>query len=153
MKNKKFLAGLMALLCCFQFGACLTGFAEDSEPSTECTDGMSATFSAGDVTMDGNTDILDVITLNKALLGKELLSDVQNALADVNRDDKVDSSDSLVILKQIVGIQNEPITLNSGTVNLSEAVKSAEVTGKELDNTFVQSQTGFYLNLFQNHPP
>ncbi len=102
MKNLKFFAGLTALLCCFQFGACLTGFAEDSELSTEDNDGMAATFSAGDVTMDGNVDILDIITLNKAILGKETLTKFQNQLADVNRDGKVDTSDALEILKQVV---------------------------------------------------
>ena len=34
-------------------------------------------------------------------------------------------------------------------VTLSEAVKSQEVSGKELDETFVKAQTEFYLNLFK----
>lgn len=123
----------------------------DTNPTTEAeeqTTTEAIDFFAGDVTMDGNVDILDVITLNKAILGKETLSKLQNKLADVNRDGKIDSSDALAVLKQIVGIPEE-ITITSNTVNLSESVKSDEVTGKELDDTFIQSQTGFYLNLFQ----
>lgn len=60
----------------------------------------------GDVTGDGRIDILDVISINKAILGKENLTDSQNKVADVNKNDKVDSSDSLMILKYIVGLIN-----------------------------------------------
>ncbi|MBR4319630.1 MAG: dockerin type I repeat-containing protein [Oscillospiraceae bacterium] len=59
---------------------------------------------AGDVTLDGSIDILDVITVNKAILGKETLTAMQNKTADINHDDKIDSSDALEILKQIVGM-------------------------------------------------
>ena len=75
-------------------------FEVHQEPATE----FEADFTAGDVTLDGNVDILDVITVNKAILGKETLTAMQNKAADINRDDKVDSTDALAILKQIVGI-------------------------------------------------
>ena len=65
---------------------------------------MQTEFEAGDVTLDGLVDILDVITVNKAVLGKEILSTIQNKLADINHDGKVDSSDALEILKQVVGL-------------------------------------------------
>ena len=63
-------------------------------------------YNNGDVNEDGKIDILDVITINKAILGKEHLTDSQNKVADVNKNDKVDSSDSLMILKYIVGLIN-----------------------------------------------
>ena len=60
-------------------------------------------------TADGNgeIDILDVITINKAVMGKEVLSDEQNKAADVNGSGVPDSGDSLQILKLIVGIITE----------------------------------------------
>ena len=68
------------------------------------TEEMQTEFQAGDVTMDDSVDILDVITVNKAVLGKETLTALQNKAADINRDGKVDSSDALEILKQVVGL-------------------------------------------------
>ena len=61
-------------------------------------------YGLGDVTGDGAVDILDVITVNKAVLGKESLTDVQNRAADVNKSGNPDSVDSLMILKKIVGL-------------------------------------------------
>ena len=58
----------------------------------------------GDVTLDGEVDILDVITVNKAVLGKETLTAEQIKAADVSKNDVPDSTDSLMILKYIVGI-------------------------------------------------
>ena len=74
--------------------------AEEIQGVTE----METDFTAGDVTMDDSVDILDVITVNKAVLGKETLTTIQNKLADINRDGKVDASDALEILKQVVGL-------------------------------------------------
>ncbi|GEM_PF-5607770 len=58
----------------------------------------------GDLDLDGRISILDVITLNKAVLGKEVLSAEQNQAADVNHDNTIDSEDSLLIMKYIVGL-------------------------------------------------
>ncbi len=58
----------------------------------------------GDVDMNDTVNILDVITLNKNLLGKEALDDEQRKRANVVADDTVDSVDSLTILKRIVGL-------------------------------------------------
>ena len=49
-------------------------------------------------------DILDVITLNKNLLGKESFTETQQKAADVNFSGKPDADDALSILKYIVGI-------------------------------------------------
>ena len=58
----------------------------------------------GDVNEDGSIDILDVISLNKSLLGKEELSASQEKNADVNKSGKPDSNDALIIMKAIVGL-------------------------------------------------
>ena len=58
----------------------------------------------GDVTEDGEIDILDVITLNKNLLGKEVLTKSQQENADVNASGLPDTDDAMKILKYIVGL-------------------------------------------------
>ena len=64
-------------------------------------------FKLGDATGDGEIDILDVITVNKTILGKETLTDAQLKAIDFNQNGKPDSTESLAILKYIVGlIQN-----------------------------------------------
>ncbi len=56
----------------------------------------------GDVTGDNAVDILDVIALNKFLLGSETLTADQKTAADVDLNDEIDSTDSLNILKYVV---------------------------------------------------
>ena len=58
----------------------------------------------GDVNEDGEIDILDVITLNIAILGKENLSVQAVRNADVNRNETPDATDALMIMKYIVGV-------------------------------------------------
>ena len=58
----------------------------------------------GDADCNGEVDILDVITLNKAIMGKEILTAQGKINADVNQNDKPDSTDALNILKLIVGM-------------------------------------------------
>lgn len=64
----------------------------------------AAAYETGDVNMDGSVNILDVIMINRAVLGKEVLSDEARVLGDVDRDGSCDSTDSLAILKYLVGI-------------------------------------------------
>ena len=84
--------------------------AETSEPETETelvtesATEASLTPDYGDVNEDGSIDILDVISLNRALLGKEFLSKQGEANADVNEDTMIDSTDALNIMKYIVQI-------------------------------------------------
>ncbi|MBR1554797.1 MAG: endo-1,4-beta-xylanase, partial [Oscillospiraceae bacterium] len=61
----------------------------------------------GDVDLSGEINILDVITVNKAILGKEILSKQQETNADVNQNGVPDSSDALLIMKYIVGLVKE----------------------------------------------
>ncbi|MBR1555556.1 MAG: leucine-rich repeat protein, partial [Oscillospiraceae bacterium] len=58
----------------------------------------------GDADNSGSIDILDVITLNKAILGKEELSETQLKAIDFNGNGKPDSEESLKIMKYIVGL-------------------------------------------------
>jgi len=59
---------------------------------------------SGDANLDGTVDILDAIIVNRAILGKENLSDLQVKAADMNGDGIPDSTDSLMIMKKIVGL-------------------------------------------------
>lgn len=58
----------------------------------------------GDATGEGDINILDVITVNKAVMGKENLTDAQLKAVDFNANGKPDSEEALTILKYIVGL-------------------------------------------------
>ncbi|MBQ4464830.1 MAG: dockerin type I repeat-containing protein, partial [Oscillospiraceae bacterium] len=67
----------------------------------------------GDVNCDKVVDILDVIKLNKYLLGSDTLEDTGKANADVDESKEIDSTDSLNILKCVVEVIDQkdfPIT-------------------------------------------
>ncbi len=149
MKKTRIFAGIAALLLCFQTGISLT--ANAAEEPTEIGDNAEVVVKAGDLNLDDKLNILDVIILNKAILGKEKLTSVQELAADANKDEKIDASDSLAIMKAIVGLLEKPSdkALSPASTNLSKAVKSDAVEGKAADDAFIQAQTGFYLNLFQ----
>ncbi|MBR1555476.1 MAG: dockerin type I repeat-containing protein [Oscillospiraceae bacterium] len=75
--------------------------AEDTpQPTTE----PEPEYLLGDANLDGSVDILDAITVNKAILGKEELSALQVKAADLNGNGVPDSADSLMIMKKIVGL-------------------------------------------------
>lgn len=58
----------------------------------------------GDANGDTELDILDVIAINKAVLGKEEFTEQQKKSADINNDGIVDANDSLMLMKHIVGL-------------------------------------------------
>lgn len=58
----------------------------------------------GDANGDTELDILDVIAINKAVLGKEEFTEKQTKSADINNDGVVDANDSLMLMKHIVGL-------------------------------------------------
>ncbi len=66
---------------------------------------VSATF--GDVDCDGKVDILDIIVLNRNLLGSGELTAQGRVNADVNRNNKPDADDSLNILKFLVKLTDK----------------------------------------------
>ncbi|MBR7084909.1 MAG: Ig-like domain-containing protein [Oscillospiraceae bacterium] len=83
-------------------------YSDEPQPSSEYpTESFSepANFLLGDVDQSGELDIIDVIVINKAILGKELLNEQQNKIADYNQDNKINTNDSLAILKKIVGLE------------------------------------------------
>ena len=56
----------------------------------------------GDVNLDKDITISDVIALNKVLLGEEFTSEQQQINANVDKNAVIDSTDSLNILKYCV---------------------------------------------------
>ncbi|GEM_PF-3044264 len=92
--------------CYYEFLVSVTEPAiEPAIPETTEVCSSELTIFAGDVNLDNHVNILDVILLNRAVLGKETLTEIQNLAADINQDKLVDATDSLMILKQIVGMQ------------------------------------------------
>ena len=63
----------------------------------------------GDVDESGIVDILDVIAVNKSLLGGLTLSDQGKANADVDHNKSVDTTDALNILKAVVKLVTLPV--------------------------------------------
>ena len=82
----------------------VSSFMEDEGPNGETP---STDILWGDVDCSGEVDILDVITLNKAILGKETLSAQGEKNADVDQSGKPDSTDALNIMKLIVQIYTQ----------------------------------------------
>ena len=60
----------------------------------------------GDVNLDGDLNIMDVIAVNKFILGIRKLDDAARKQADINNDGTVTSEDSLRILKSVLGISD-----------------------------------------------
>ena len=58
----------------------------------------------GDVNLDASVSIVDVIYLNKAVMGAESLTESQKKSADCNHDGEADAADSLLILKSLVDL-------------------------------------------------
>ncbi|MDE6708112.1 MAG: Ig-like domain-containing protein, partial [Oscillospiraceae bacterium] len=59
---------------------------------------------AGDVDENGSVDILDVIAMNKTILGQKVLTTSQQQAADLDKNGMVDTVDSLTLMKMIVGL-------------------------------------------------
>ncbi len=76
-----------------------TGSEPDTQPTTEPAEDEAA---YGDVNCDGTVDILDVIVLNRNLLGGSELTAEGRGNADVDLDGKPTPADSLSILKYLV---------------------------------------------------
>ena len=63
----------------------------------------------GDVDENGIVDIMDVIAVNKSLLGSQSLSDQGKANADIDHSKSVDTTDALNILKAVVKLVTLPV--------------------------------------------
>ncbi len=91
---------------------------ESTEPTedtvnTESDNPEMTASKVGDADDNGEVDILDVITINKAIMGKENLSDKGLANIDFNKNGKPDSNEAMTLLKLIVGLITEQEALNS----------------------------------------
>ena len=96
-------------------GATVPTEATDSTETTETTAETLDTYAPevavyGDVDENGKVELLDVIQLNKNLLGMVELTDNGRTNADVNIDTKVTGDDSLLILKSLVSLVTLPVT-------------------------------------------
>ncbi|MBE6850438.1 MAG: hypothetical protein E7504_01680 [Ruminococcus sp.] len=85
-------------------GSVTVGTKETDPPETDppATDPPATDAVYGDVDCNGKVDILDIIVLNKNLLGAADVTPQGKINADVNKDGKPGSDDSLSILKFIV---------------------------------------------------
>ncbi|MBQ4466457.1 MAG: glycoside hydrolase family 9 protein [Oscillospiraceae bacterium] len=77
-----------------------------TQPATHVASGSTL---CGDVNCDKIVDIMDVIALNKYLLGADTLSDDGKANADVDLNKELDTTDSLNILKCVVELTTLPV--------------------------------------------
>ena len=77
-----------------------------AEPS-QLTHAHNALERAGDVTLDCELDIMDVIAANKYILGVDTLCDTAKKNADVSGDGTPDASDALAIMKEVVGVTTD----------------------------------------------
>lgn len=59
---------------------------------------------AGDTNGDSEVDIIDVIAMNKVILGQKQFTAEQLKACDFNQDGMVDPDDSLLLMKYIVGL-------------------------------------------------
>lgn len=100
-----------------------------------------------DINADGKFSVADVVALNNWLMGKGTLSD---GMGDINQDGYVDVFDLCLMKKALVESLDFNPPAPASVVNLTADVKSAEVEGKDADETFVNGQTKFALELFQN---
>ena len=84
----------------------------ETESDTQDTSAPDSEILWGDADNSGEVNILDVIIINKAILGKEELTEAGLKNADTNQNNAPDSTDSLNIMKLIVGLlsaENLPI--------------------------------------------
>ena len=64
----------------------------------------------GDVDMDGDADIIDVLRLNQYLLSLAELSEAGMKNADVDLDGNINDADAMNILKSLVGLVSLPVS-------------------------------------------
>ena len=79
---------------------------DESTPETP-TDAPAPAY--GDIDENGAVSIMDVILLNKSLLGGATLSDAAKANADVDKSGEIDTTDALNVLKAVVKLVTLPV--------------------------------------------
>jgi hypothetical protein len=83
-------------------GAVVVGTPDDTPENPDDKPGEVTLY--GDANCDGEVDIMDVIAVNKFLLGSGKLTDTGKLNADVDQTKTVDTTDSLNIIKLVVEI-------------------------------------------------
>lgn len=73
----------------------------EQQPSTS----QQVDFIRGDADGNGDLNILDVIAINRIVLGKSIPTEAERLAADYDGDGQITASDSLAILKYLVGIR------------------------------------------------
>ena len=94
----------------------------------------------GDVDTNGKVELIDVILLNKNLLGMEELSDKGRVNANVDLNNAVDGSDSLHILKSLVSLETLPIGTPSQPQQTTTATTQAPAQTTTTTTTTQNSQ-------------
>ena len=82
---------------------------ETTEPTTTPSETTDKKTVYGDVNCDDVVDVVDVLLLNKYLLGVGKIDDQGRINADVNRDEKLADNDAMNILKAVVKLVTLPV--------------------------------------------
>lgn len=77
---------------------------DTSESESESDSDIDPEILWGDADLSGAVNILDVILINRTILGRDEMTEEQLKAADVNQNQVPDSTDALNILKLIVGL-------------------------------------------------
>ena len=94
---------------------------QPTETETDPTETESETtpsedsYLPGDADLSGKVDILDVITINRTILGKEKMSEAALRNADLNKNNKPEFEESLAIMRYIVQLITAEDLANFGT--------------------------------------
>ena len=102
----------------------------EPEGGTETPD-INDSFLYGDVNLDGSVTIVDVVMLNKHLMGEQDLTSTQKKAADCNVDSEIAPADSLIILKSLVDLVDAV-----GGIDIEVEESELEQLNKYAYNTF-----------------
>ena len=91
---------------------------DDTQETTQALDRLYK----NDINGDGTADIMDIIVLNKHLLGVYQMSGLERTFADVNGDGVIDAADSLALLKKVLGVSDEDDPVEPTEVPTTEFV-------------------------------
>ena len=97
-------------------------------------------FTAGDADGSGSIDILDVITVNKAVLGKEILTSAQLKAIDFNGNGKPDSDEALSLMKYVVGLIKSFPVQSESEITTEPSEETSELDGFDIE--FKEFQAG-----------
>lgn len=86
-----------------QAGAVIVGKTVESE-ETKPSESETGDILKGDADCNGIVNILDIITMNKVVMGKEKLTDKGLKNADLDGNGQITSEESLQVMKKIVGL-------------------------------------------------